>query len=573
MTQPPLTSAAAWQALSAHAETMSATTVRELFDASADVDRAELLSADGAGWHMDFAKQRITGETIDLLIALAEERDLAGRREAMFTGVHINNTEDRAVLHTALRLPASATLVVDGQDVVADVHAVLDKMGAFADQVRSGEWLGFTGQPIRNVVNIGIGGSDLGPVMAYQALRHVSDRDLVMRFVSNVDGSDFVEQTRDLDPAETLFLVASKTFTTQETMTNARTARDWLVAGLGGDAAAVARHFVAISTNAEKVAAFGIDTANMFGFWDWVGGRYSMSSAIGLSTMIAIGPEHFDELLAGLHTMDMHFRTAPMRENLPVLHGLLCVWNRNFLGTADHVVLPYDQYLLRFPAYLQQMIMESNGKRVTAAGDPVDYDTSASFWGEPGTNGQHSFYQMLHQGTTIIAADFIFFSRPVNDVGNHHDLLVANCLAQSGRPGVRSVGGGGRGGRDAGAPRGAQGHAGQPPEQHAGGRVADPVHPRCAHLAVRALHVRPGDDLGPEPLRPVGRAAGQGRRRLDRPDADRRGGAVLGRLDERADRPVPGGARSLTLSGADSVGRWLPGRWRRALTRGAGVGR
>jgi len=282
------------------------------------------------------------------------------------------------------------------------------------------------------VVNIGIGGSDLGPVMAYLALRHVSDRDLVMRFVSNVDGSDFVEQTRDLDPAETLFLVASKTFTTQETMTNARTARDWLVSGLGGDPAAVARHFVAISTNAEKVAEFGIDTANMFGFWDWVGGRYSMSSAIGLSTMIAIGPEHFGELLAGLHAMDMHFRTAPMRENLPVLHGLLCVWNRNFLGTADHVVLPYDQYLLRFPAYLQQMIMESNGKRVTAAGEPVDYDTSASFWGEPGTNGQHSFYQMLHQGTTIIAADFIFFSRPVNDVGDHHDLLVANCLAQAG---------------------------------------------------------------------------------------------------------------------------------------------
>ena len=432
MTQSPLTSAAAWQALSAHAETMSATTVRELFDTSADVDRASALSANGAGWHMDFSKQRITGETVDLLIALAEERDLAGRREAMFTGEHINNTEDRAVLHTALRLPATAALVVDGQDVVADVHAVLAKMGAFADQVRGGTWLGFTGQPIRNVVNIGIGGSDLGPVMAYQALRHVSDRDLVMRFVSNVDGSDFVEQTRDLDPAETLFLVASKTFTTQETMTNARTARDWLVAGLGGDAAAVARHFVAISTNAEKVAAFGIDTANMFGFWDWVGGRYSMSSAIGLSTMIAIGPDGFGELLAGLHAMDMHFRTAPLRENLPVLHGLLCVWNRNFLGTADHVVLPYDQYLLRFPAYLQQMIMESNGKRVTAAGDPVDYDTSASFWGEPGTNGQHSFYQMLHQGTTIIAADFIFFARPVNEVGNHHDLLIANCLAQSG---------------------------------------------------------------------------------------------------------------------------------------------
>ncbi len=321
--------------------------------------------------------------------------------------------------------------MVDGVDVAADVHDVLVRMGEFADQVRAGSWLGFTGKPIHNVVNIGIGGSDLGPVMAYQALRHVSDRDLVFRFVSNVDGTDFVEQTRDLDPAETLFLVASKTFTTQETMTNARTARSWLVDALGDDAA-VARHFVAISTNAEKVSEFGIDTANMFGFWDWVGGRYSMSSAIGLSTMIAVGPQGFGELLAGLHAMDTHFREAPWRENLPALHGLLCVWNRNFLGATDYVVLPYDQYLLRFPAYLQQMIMESNGKRVTAAGDPVDYDTSAAFWGEPGTNGQHSFYQMLHQGTTAIPADFIFFAQPVNDVGNHHDLLIANCLAQAG---------------------------------------------------------------------------------------------------------------------------------------------
>lgn len=430
MNQTPLTSTAAWNALSDHAATMSDTTISALFEA--DPQRAATFAAEGAGWHMDLSKQRITSETLDLLLALAKDRDLEGRRAAMFAGEHLNNTEDRAVLHTALRLPASATLVVDGQDVVADVHAVLAKMGAFADQVRAGTWLGFTGQPIRNVVNIGIGGSDLGPVMAFQALKHVSDRDLVMRFVSNVDGSDFVEQTRDLDPAETLFLVASKTFTTQETMTNARTARDWLLAGLGGDSAAVARHFVAISTNAEKVADFGIDTANMFGFWDWVGGRYSMSSAIGLSTMIAIGPEHFGDMLAGLHAMDLHFQTAPLAENLPALHGLLCVWNRNFLGIADHVVLPYDQYLLRFPAYLQQMIMESNGKRVTAAGDPVDYDTSASFWGEPGTNGQHSFYQMLHQGTTVIAADFLFFAQPVNDVGNHHDLLVANCLAQSG---------------------------------------------------------------------------------------------------------------------------------------------
>jgi glucose-6-phosphate isomerase len=429
MTQTPLTSAPAWQALTAHAETMTGTTIRALFDA--DPQRADAFGAEGAGWFLDYAKQRVTGETLDLLCQLADERDLAARREAMFTGAHLNNTEDRAVLHTALRLPRDASLVVDGTDVVAEVHAVLDAMAAFAEQVRARTWLGFTGEPIRNVVNIGIGGSDLGPVMAYLALRHVSDRGLVLRFVSNVDGTDFVEATRDLDPAETLFLVASKTFTTQETMTNARSARDWLVAGLG-DPAAVARHFVAISTNADKVAEFGIDTANMFGFWDWVGGRYSMSSAIGLSTMIAVGPDRFRELLAGMHAMDTHFRTAPWRENLPALHGLLCVWNRNFLGAADQVVLPYDQYLLRFPAYLQQMIMESNGKRVTAAGEPVHWETSASFWGEPGTNGQHSFYQMLHQGTTIVPADFIFFARPVNEVGDHHDLLVANCLAQAG---------------------------------------------------------------------------------------------------------------------------------------------
>ncbi len=429
MTQTPLTSAASWQALQEHAQSLSGTTIRDLFDAGGE--RAAQLSADGAGWHLDYSKQRVTGETIDLLAALADERDLAQRREEMFTGVHINNTEDRAVLHTALRLPRGVSLVVDGIDVAADVHAVLDAMGAFAEKVRSGEWLGHTGRPIRNVVNIGIGGSDLGPVMAYQALRHVSARDLVFRFVSNVDGSDFVENTQDLDASETLFLVASKTFTTQETMTNAATARAWLIDALG-DESAVAKHFVAISTNAEKVGEFGIDTANMFGFWDWVGGRYSMSSAIGLSTMIAVGADGFAELLAGLHAMDSHFREASWRENLPALHGLLCIWNRNFLGSEDYVVLPYDQYLLRFPAYLQQMIMESNGKRVTNAGDPVDYETSASFWGEPGTNGQHSFYQMLHQGTTRIPADFVFFAQPVNDIGDHHDLLIANCLAQAG---------------------------------------------------------------------------------------------------------------------------------------------
>ncbi len=430
MTTSPLTAAAAWKSLTSHAASLADVTVRDLFEA--DAARGATFTADGAGWHLDFSKQRITAETLDLLVALADERDLAARRDAMFDGVHINNTEDRAVLHTALRLPADAALTVDGQDVVADVHEVLGRMGAFADQVRSRTWLGFTGRPIRNIVNIGIGGSDLGPVMAYLALQHQADRDLVFRFVSNVDGTDFVEKTLDLDPSETLFLVASKTFTTQETMANATTARTWLLDGLGGDPAAVARHFVAISTNAQKVAEFGIDTANMFGFWDWVGGRYSMSSAIGLSTMLAVGPAAFGELLAGLHAMDTHFREAPWKENLPALHGLLCVWNRNFLGAADYVVLPYDQYLLRFPAYLQQMIMESNGKRVTAAGEPVDYETSASFWGEPGTNGQHSFYQMLHQGTTIVPADFIFFTQPINDIGDHHDLLVANCLAQAG---------------------------------------------------------------------------------------------------------------------------------------------
>ncbi len=428
---PTLTDSPTWQALGEHAAQLESTTIRELFAADGG-SRATAMAADGAGWHLDYSKQRATARTLELLLQLAQERQLTARREAMFAGVHINNTEDRAVLHTALRLPVDATLVVDGQDVVADVHAVLGRMGAFAEEVRAGRWAGFTGKPVKNIVNIGIGGSDLGPVMAYLALRHYSQRDLNFRFVSNVDATDFAEKTEDLDPAETLFIVASKTFTTQETMTNARTARDWLLAGLGGDPAAVARHFVAVSTNAAKVADFGIDTANMFGFWDWVGGRYSMSSAIGLSTMIAIGPAGFAQLLAGMHEMDQHFRTAPAAANLPLLHGLLAVWNRNFLGADDYVVLPYDQYLERFPAYLQQMIMESNGKSVTASGERVAWDTTAQFWGEPGTNGQHSFYQMLHQGTTAVPADFIFLARPINDLGNHHDLLVANCLAQAG---------------------------------------------------------------------------------------------------------------------------------------------
>jgi glucose-6-phosphate isomerase len=419
----------AWQALASH----MTPTLREMFDA--DAARADEFTAEGAGLVLDYSKQRVTAETIDLLVALADAVDLAGHREAMFAGQHINSTEDRAVLHTALRLPKDATLEVDGQDVVADVHEVLDRMAAFSEKIRSGQWTGHTGKPIKNIVNIGIGGSDLGPVMAYEALKYYSRRDLVFRFVSNVDGTDFVEAVVDLDPEETLFVVSSKTFTTQETMTNAHSARTWLLNALG-DESAVAKHFVAVSTNAEAVAAFGIDTAQMFGFWDWVGGRYSMDSAIGLSTMLAIGPDNFADLLAGFHEMDVHFRTAPTRGNLPALMGLLAVWNRNFLGIQTCAVLPYEQYLKRFPAYLQQLTMESNGKSVRIDGSPVGVETGAVFWGEPGTNGQHSFYQMIHQGTSAITCDFLFFLRPVTplsaiDAPDHHDLLIANVLAQS----------------------------------------------------------------------------------------------------------------------------------------------
>ncbi|HRY08372.1 MAG: glucose-6-phosphate isomerase [Actinobacteria bacterium] len=419
----------AWQALTQH----STGTLRELFDD--DPQRGEQMVVEGAGVTLDYSKQRVTAGTMDLLVGLADAVDLAGRREAMFTGQHINSTEDRAVLHTALRLPRDATLVVDGVDVVAEVHEVLDRMAAFSDKVRSGEWKGHTGKPIRNVVNIGIGGSDLGPVMAYEALKHYSDRDMTFRFVSNVDGTDFVEAVIDLDPEQTLFVVSSKTFTTQETMNNAQSARTWLLDALG-DEAAVAKHFVAVSTNAEAVAAFGIDTAQMFGFWDWVGGRYSMDSAIGLSTMLAIGPANFADMLAGFHEMDEHFRTAPTAQNLPALMGLLSIWNRNFLGLPTCAVLPYEQYLKRFPAYLQQLTMESNGKSVRLDGSPVGVQTGAIFWGEPGTNGQHSFYQLIHQGTSTIACDFLFFLEPVNplpatDAPDHHDLLVANVLAQS----------------------------------------------------------------------------------------------------------------------------------------------
>jgi glucose-6-phosphate isomerase len=425
----PLRQRPAFQALESHQRAIAGAHLRDLF--AADPTRGTRLTAEAAGLYLDYSKHRVTDETLGLLVQLAAESGLRDRIDAMFRGDRINSTENRAVLHTALRLPRDATLVVDGQDVVADVHDVLDRMGVFADRVRSGEWLGHNGRPIRNVVNIGIGGSDLGPVMAYEALRHYTRRDMTFRFVSNVDGTDIAEATRDLDPAETLFVVSSKTFTTLETLTNARSARAWLLAGLGGDESTVAKHFVAVSTNATEVGKFGIDTANMFGFWDWVGGRYSMDSAIGLSTMLAIGPDAFAELLAGFHELDEHFRTAPFDRNLPVLMGLLAVWYRNFFGAQTVAVLPYDQYLKRFPAYLQQLTMESNGKRVTLEGAEVDYETGAIYWGEPGTNGQHSFYQLIHQGTSLIPCDFIGFSRSLNPLGDHHDILVANLLAQT----------------------------------------------------------------------------------------------------------------------------------------------
>jgi glucose-6-phosphate isomerase len=423
-----LTRTPAWQALAAHHRAVGAEHLRALF--AADPHRGEALVADGAGLHLDYSKQRVTAETIRLLVRLAEERGVPERREAMFRGEKINATEQRAVLHVALRAPRGTRIEVDGKDVVPEVHAVLDRMSAFAERVRSGEWKGFTGKRIRAVVNVGIGGSDLGPVMAYEALRHFATRELAFRFVSNVDGTDLAEATRDLDPAETLFVVSSKTFTTQETMTNAGSARAWLLAALREEQA-VARHFVAVSTNEAEVRKFGIDPANMFGFWDWVGGRYSMDSAIGLSTMLAIGPDGFRELLSGFRAMDEHFRSAPLDRNLPALTGLVGLWNACFLGADTVAVLPYDQYLKRFPAYLQQLTMESNGKRVTVAGAPIeDHPTGAIYWGEPGTNGQHSFYQLLHQGTHLVPCDFVVMCRSHNPLGRHHDLLVANALAQ-----------------------------------------------------------------------------------------------------------------------------------------------
>jgi glucose-6-phosphate isomerase len=425
---PPLRERKAWQALERHHSEIGDRHLREMFQE--DPARGERLTAEAEGIYLDYSKNRITDETMRLLVDLAEESGVPQRRDAMFRGEHINVSEDRAVLHVALRMPATASLVVDGVDVVREVHGVLSQMSTFADRIRSGEWKGYTGKPIRNVVNIGIGGSDLGPVMAYEALRYYSERGLTFRFVSNVDSTDFVEATRDISADETLFIISSKTFSTLETLTNATSARDWVVGQLG-DERAVARHFVAVSTNAEKVAAFGIDTDNMFGFWDWVGGRYSMDSAIGLSTMIAIGPDRFEEMLAGFHAMDEHFRTAPLAQNLPVLMGLLCVWYSDFFGAETVGVMPYDQYLKRFPAYLQQLTMESNGKSVTLTGRPVDYPTGQVFWGEPGTNGQHSFYQLIHQGTRLIPVDLIGFGRSLNPLRNHHDLLSANVFAQA----------------------------------------------------------------------------------------------------------------------------------------------
>jgi glucose-6-phosphate isomerase len=425
----PTSQRGAWRALEQHYQSMRGRHLQDLF--ANDPARGERMTAEAAGVFLDYSKNRVDDATLGLLVELAEQSGLRGRIDAMFRGEKINVTEHRAVLHIALRAPRGASIVVDGKDVVPEVHGVLDKMAAFADRIRSGQWKGHTGKRIRNVVNIGIGGSDLGPVMAYEALKYYSDRAMTFRFVSNVDGTDFVEATRDLDAAETLFIISSKTFTTLETMTNAQSAREWSLQGLGGDAGAVARHFVAVSTNAEKVAEFGIDTANMFEFWDWVGGRYSMDSAIGLSTMLAIGSDHFRAMLEGFHAIDEHFRTAPFRQNLPVLMGLLGVWYSDLFGAQTVAVLPYDHYLKRFPAYLQQLTMESNGKHVTLTGTAVDYQTGPIYWGEPGTNGQHSFYQLIHQGTRLIPCDFIAFGQALNRLGRHHDMLLANVFAQT----------------------------------------------------------------------------------------------------------------------------------------------
>jgi glucose-6-phosphate isomerase len=419
----------AWKALAAHYKKVSKLHMRTLF--AKDPKRGERMALEAVGLYLDYSKNRVTDETLRLLIRLAEQSGLRARIDAMFRGDKINITENRAVLHVALRAPKGTSILVDGKNVVPDVHAVLDRMADFSERVRSGAWKGYTGKRIRNIVNIGIGGSDLGPVMAYEALKHYSQRDLTFRFVSNIDGTDFAEAVQDLDPAETLFIISSKTFTTLETMTNAQTARAWSLRGLGGDEKSVAKHFVAVSTNAAEVSKFGIDTVNMFGFWDWVGGRYSMDSAIGLSTMVAVGPENFRAMLDGFHQMDEHFRTAPLNANMPVIMALLALWYSDFFGAQTVAILPYEQYLKRFPAYLQQLTMESNGKHVTLDGKPVAHDTAPVYWGEPGTNGQHSFYQLIHQGTRLIPCDFIAFSKTLNPLGRHHDILLANAFAQT----------------------------------------------------------------------------------------------------------------------------------------------
>ena len=532
-----LRSLPAYQELATHYDQIAAVHLRELF--ASDPERGTRMTADAAGLHLDYSKNRITDETLRLLVELAAQTPVAARRDAMFAGEHINVTEDRAVLHVALRMPRDRSLVVDGRDVVAEVHEVLDRMSAFADRVRSGEWKGHTGRSIKNVVNIGIGGSDLGPVMAYRALRHYSRRDMTFRFVSNVDGTDFVEATRDLDPAETLFVVSSKTFTTLETMTNAQTARDWLLAGLGADANAVAKHFVAVSTNLDEVARFGIDTDNAFGFWDWVGGRYSMDSAIGLSTMLAIGPKQFHELLAGFHAMDEHFRTAPPESNLPMLLGLLGVWYGDFFGAQTMAVLPYDQYLERFPAYLQQLTMESNGKSVRLDSTSVDYETGAIYWGEPGTNGQHSFYQLIHQGTKLIPCDFVCFSAVAEPAREPSRPAGRERLRAGGSPCLRQDAGGGRGRREPAVARPAPHVPGQPPVERADGRAADAGASRLARRAVRARRLHAGCGVGHQLVRPVGCRAREGAGEAHRPGVERRRRPHTRLVHERPDRALP----------------------------------
>ena len=481
----PLTKRKAWKALSAHYKKISKVHLRKLF--ADDPKRGERLTLEAAGIFLDYSKHRINDQTIKLLLQLADESRLRERIDAMFSGEKINITEKRAVLHVALRAPKGSSIIVDGENVVPGVHAVLDKMSTFCDRVRSGEWKGHTGKRIRNIINIGIGGSDLGPVMAYEALKSYSDRSITFRFVSNVDGTDFAEAVRDIDPSETLWIVSSKTFTTLETMTNAHTARDWTLKGLGGDEKSIAKHFVAVSTNAAEVTKFGIDTANMFEFWDWVGGRYSMDSAIGLSTMLAIGPDNFRAMLSGFHQIDEHFRTAPFKQNLPVLMGLLSIWYGDFFGAQTSGVFPYEQYLKRFPAYLQQLTMESNGKHVTLDGTHVNYQTGAIYWGEPGTNGQHSFYQLIHQGTELIPCDFIAFAQAINPVGRHHDMLSGECVRAGRGAGVRQDARASEERGDAGLARAASGLRRQSPLEH---DFPGQAHARSARQTRRALRAQ-----------------------------------------------------------------------------------